>query len=57
LQIAQNPTPGKVAASTALPHEQLWLFWAAPIAGALLAGAVFRALFEPDEHEPAVTGR
>jgi aquaporin Z len=36
---------------------QLWLFWAAPIAGALLAGVVFRTLFEPDEHEPAVTGR
>jgi aquaporin Z len=37
--------------------EQLWLFWAAPIAGALLAGAVFRTLFEPDEREPPVTGR
>ena len=36
---------------------QLWLFWAAPIAGALLAGAVFRTLFEPDAHEPPVTGR
>src|SRR5258705_11925427 len=36
---------------------QLWLFWAAPIAGALLGGAVFRGLFEPDAHEPAVTGR
>jgi hypothetical protein len=29
----------------------------APIAGALLAGAVFRALFEPEEQEPPVTGR
>jgi Major intrinsic protein len=28
--------------------QQLWLFWVAPIAGALLAGVVFRALFEPD---------
>jgi len=36
---------------------QLWLFWVAPIAGALLAGATFRALFEPDEKEPPVTGR
>jgi aquaporin Z len=36
---------------------QLWLFWVAPIAGALLAGAVFRALFEPYEQEPPVTGR
>jgi aquaporin Z len=36
---------------------QLWLFWMAPIAGALLAGAVFRALFEPEVQEPPVTGR
>ena len=36
---------------------QLWLFWVAPIAGALLAGVVFRTLFEPDEREPPVTGR
>jgi hypothetical protein len=27
------------------------------IAGALLAGVVFRALFEPDVQEPPVTGR
>jgi aquaporin Z len=37
--------------------QQLWLFWVAPIAGALLAGVVFRALFEPDVQEPPVTGR
>jgi aquaporin Z len=36
---------------------QLWLFWAAPIGGALLAGATFRALFEPEEDEPPVAGR
>lgn len=27
--------------------QQLWLFWVAPIAGALIAGFVYRALFEP----------
>ncbi len=27
--------------------QQLWLFWLAPIAGALIAGFVYRALFEP----------
>jgi aquaporin Z len=37
--------------------QQLWLFWVAPIAGALLAGVVFRALFEPDVQEPPATGR
>jgi Major intrinsic protein len=37
--------------------QQLWLFWVAPIAGALLAGVVFRALFEPDVEEPPVRDR
>lgn len=27
--------------------QQLWLFWLAPIAGAVIAGFVYRALFEP----------
>jgi len=35
---------------------QLWLFWLAPIVGALLAGALFRVLHGPND-EPAVTGR
>jgi aquaporin Z len=34
---------------------QLWLFWVAPIAGALLAGWVSRALLDA-EVEPPVTG-
>src|SRR5215467_4067071 len=37
--------------------QQLWLFWVAPIAGAALAGGIFRALFEPEFEEPPVTGR
>jgi aquaporin Z len=36
---------------------QLWLFWIAPIAGAALAGAVYRAVFEGVVVEPPVTGR
>jgi aquaporin Z len=36
--------------------QQLWLFWLAPIAGALLAGAVGRWLFDAAE-EPDVAGR
>jgi hypothetical protein len=38
---------------------QLWLFWIAPIAGALLAGALSRwqhSAFQ-EQLEPAVTGR
>ena len=29
--------------------EQLWLFWVAPIAGALVAGFFSRAVFDPAE--------
>jgi len=35
---------------------QLWLFWVVPIAGAVLAGVVYKALLE-GRREPAVTGR
>ena len=37
--------------------DQLWLFWVAPIIGALIAGFVHRALLEGDVDEPQVTGR
>lgn len=36
---------------------QLWLFWLAPLLGALVAGFVYRAILEPDVAEPAITGR
>ena len=36
--------------------DQLWLFWVAPIAGALIAGFIYRAFFESG-CEPPVTGR
>lgn len=36
---------------------QLWLFWIAPIAGAAIAGVVYRAVLEGDVVEPQVTGR
>jgi len=35
--------------------QQLWLFWVAPIIGALVAGWVYRGFFEADE--PPITGR
>lgn len=31
-----------------LPMEQLWLFWAAPIAGAIVGALIFRALIDPN---------
>ncbi|MEI6114005.1 MAG: aquaporin Z [Burkholderiales bacterium] len=37
--------------------DQLWVFWVAPIIGALLAGFVHRALLEGNVNEPQVTGR
>jgi aquaporin Z len=36
--------------------QQLWLFWLAPIAGAVLAGMVHRTLLQGEE-EPDVSGR
>ncbi len=36
--------------------QQLWLFWALPIAGAALAGFVYKWLLE-GEPEPPITGR
>jgi aquaporin Z len=37
--------------------QQLWLFWVAPIVGALLAGVVHRAILEGERYEPEVRGR
>ncbi len=37
--------------------EQLWLFWIAPIIGAVVAGFVYRAVFEAMPPEPPITGR
>jgi aquaporin Z len=37
--------------------HQLWLFWVVPIAGAAVAGFVYRTVFEGDRTDPPVTGR
>jgi aquaporin Z len=37
--------------------QQLWLFWLAPIAGAAIAGFVYKSLHESWVEEPPVTGR
>ena len=35
---------------------QLWLFWVAPLIGAVIGGLIARWLYEPADTEPAVTG-
>jgi aquaporin Z len=52
---ARSTGPALVLGGWAL--QQLWLFWLAPIAGALLAGFTYRALLEGDSVEPPITGR
>jgi len=37
--------------------QQLWLFWFAPIIGALVAGFVHRAILEGEVYEPEIRGR
>ena len=37
--------------------QQLWLFWLAPIVGAVIAGVVYKALLEGWVEAPPVTGR
>jgi aquaporin Z len=51
---ARSTGPALFAGGWAI--SQLWLFWLAPIAGALAAGALYRAVLTR-EPEPQVTGR
>jgi aquaporin Z len=37
--------------------SQLWVFWVFPILGALVAGFVYKGLFEGPRTEPPITGR
>ena len=37
--------------------DQLWLFWVFPLVGAVVAGFVYRTVFEGARPEPPVTGR
>ena len=37
--------------------QQLWLFWIAPLVGALIAGFTYRAVLEGEESKPPVVGR
>ena len=37
--------------------EQLWLFWVAPIVGAVAAGFLYKGVLEGEPEAPPVTGR
>lgn len=37
--------------------QQLWLFWLAPLIGAVIAGFVYKTVLEGDIPEPPITGR
>jgi len=52
---ARSTGPALMVGGWAL--QQLWLFWLAPIAGALLAGWLYKAILHDDPNEPDVTGR
>jgi aquaporin Z len=52
---ARSTAPALFAGGWAI--EQLWLFWVAPIIGALIAGFIYRTLFETDQPEPPISGR
>lgn len=51
---ARSTGPALYAGGAAL--QQLWLFWVAPLVGALVGGYAYRALWET-ESEPLVTGQ
>jgi len=52
---ARSTGPALLVGGWAL--QQLWLFWLAPVIGAVLAGFVYRAVLEGPVEEPPVTGR
>jgi aquaporin Z len=52
---ARSTGPALLVGDWAL--AQLWLFWVAPIVGALLGGFAYRAFLDRDVPEPPVTGR
>jgi aquaporin Z len=51
---ARSTGPALLVGGLAL--QQLWLFWAAPLLGGLLGGAVYRALFAEEARRPDIEG-
>ena len=52
---ARSTGPALFAGGWAL--QQLWLFWLAPIVGAVLAGLTYKLLLSGEADEPDITGR
>jgi aquaporin Z len=52
---ARSTGPAVLVGGWAL--RQLWLFWLAPLAGAAIAGFVYKAVLEGEREAPPVTGR
>jgi aquaporin Z len=52
---ARSTAPALFVGGWAL--AQLWLFWLAPLAGAAIAGLVYRTALESEKTEPPITGR
>ncbi len=52
---ARSTGPALIVGGWAL--QQLWLFWIAPLAGALAAGWLYMAVLHDDRPEPDVAGR
>jgi aquaporin Z len=52
---ARSTGPAVLVGGWAL--QQLWLFWLAPLVGAVLAGFTYRAVLEGEELKPPVVGR
>src|SRR5204863_2771963 len=51
---ARSTGPALVVGGLAL--QQLWLFWAAPLVGGAVGGALYRALFAETQAKPDVAG-
>ncbi len=52
---ARSTGPALIVGGWAL--QQLWLFWLAPIGGALLAGWLYKAILHDARPEPDITGQ
>ena len=51
---ARSTGPALLVGGVAL--QQLWLFWLAPLAGGLAAGALYRSIFEATRAKPDISG-